>query len=90
MDFQKAIQWRGASPLRMFNQNCGTSFVTNGPMDVDKLVRLSHSPAGSTYVILGGGDLPEVQIGPEANPSLAKELAEQLKVFLHALLAKNE
>ena len=64
--------------------------ATMASMDFDKLVRTSQSPAGSTYVILGGEDLPEVQIGPEPNPSLAKDLAEQVKVFLRALLAKKE
>jgi hypothetical protein len=59
-------------------------------MDIDKLVHIWRSPGGSTYTVLGGGDLPEVRIGPEANPSLATGMAEQLKEFLRALLAKSE
>ena len=59
-------------------------------MDVEKLARVWKSPSGSSYVVLGGDELPEVRIGPEENPSLAKEKSEQLKVFLRALLAKNK
>jgi hypothetical protein len=59
-------------------------------MDMESIVRVWHSPDGLYYTVLGGKDLPEVKIGPEANPSLAKATAEQLKVFLRALDAKNE
>ena len=58
-------------------------------MNVDELVRVVQSSSGSSYAVLGGDDLPEVRIGPEPNPAISRETAEQLKMFLRALLAKN-
>jgi hypothetical protein len=58
-------------------------------MDADKLVRIwQRQPGDSYYAVLGGGDLPEVKIGPEANPANAKATAKQLEAFINALLSR--
>lgn len=58
-------------------------------MDGDRLVPIwQRQPGDSYYAVLGGGDLPEVKIGPEANPANAREKVKELEGFLAALLSR--
>lgn len=57
-------------------------------MDVESLVRICPGEQGGPYhVVLGGGALPEVKFGPESNPAIAREMANNLKAFLQELIA---
>ena len=60
-------------------------------MDADRLVRIwQRQPGDSYYAVLGGGDLPEVRIGTEANPANAREKVKELETFLSALLSRQQ
>jgi hypothetical protein len=60
-------------------------------MEADPLVRIwQRQPGDSYYAVLGGGDLPEVRIGPEANPANARAKVKELEFFLAALLSRQQ
>ena len=57
-------------------------------MHADSLVRICRGEQGGPhYVVLGGGVLPEVKLGPEINPAIARDMANDLKAFLRELIA---
>lgn len=55
---------------------------------LEDLVKIEENPGAHTIVI-GGGDLPEVKVGPYANPSLAQKDADSFRAFLAALLGRK-
>jgi hypothetical protein len=54
----------------------------------EDLVKIEEKP-GEHTIVLGGNDLPEVKVGPYANPALAEKDAESFRAFLAALLASQ-
>lgn len=79
-------KWQVASKARSLG--AASIFHKSADMNVDGLIRVTHSePGGPYYVVLSGDDLPEVRIGPEANPAIARQIADELKAFLQKLLA---
>ena len=54
----------------------------------DDLVKIEKAPGAHTIAI-GGGDLPQVKVGPYANPALAEKDAESFRALLAALLASR-
>ena len=64
--------------------------MSRSNMDIENLVRVwQPQPGDSYYAVLGGGDLPEVKIGPTANPENAKAIADDLRAFIRVLLNRN-
>jgi hypothetical protein len=56
----------------------------------DDLVKIEvPEPGAPSTIVMGGGDLPEVKLGPYGNPALAEKDAADLRAFLVALLASN-
>ena len=55
------------------------------PEDLVRVERLAGESANT--IVIGGDKLPEVRVGPYANPSLAERDAENFKAFFAALLA---
>jgi len=45
-------------------------------------------PGAPSTIVVGGGKLPEVKLGPYENPALAEKDATGLRAFLVALLAR--
>ena len=48
----------------------------------DTLVQIERKPGEPATVVMGGGDLPEVRLGPYPNPALAVQDADRIKAFL--------
>lgn len=58
------------------------------PPTPDDLVRVERLPGESANtIVIGGGKLPEVRIGPYENPAIAERDAENFRAFFAALLA---
>ena len=63
-------------------------FLESIDMEVEHLVRIQESaPGGPYFVVLGGGSLAEVRIGPESNPAIARETANKVSTFLNEVIA---
>jgi hypothetical protein len=54
-------------------------------ISVDMLVQIEREPGEPATVVMGGGDLPKVRLGPYPNPALAEQDADRIKAFLIAL-----
>jgi len=56
----------------------------------DDLVKIEvPEPGAPSTIVVGGGNLPEVKLGPYENPALADKDAKDLRAFLAALLASE-
>jgi hypothetical protein len=57
-------------------------------LNPDDLVKIEvPEPGAPSTIVVGGGDLPEVKLGPYENPALAENDAKDLRAFIVALLA---